>query len=1105
MVAALAWLLGAIGIVWASPRAGNGRSISSRLAALGVALLVAWCGWQLLLLPGGWASKFWRGDAALLKEIIGEADGGSIALDRFVSLHTALLWAGLGVFSWACSRRLRGRGVLQTAMFGLMALGVFQSILGIFILKDPGGRICGTFSSPNALGGLLAMTLPVTLGLVLFHSRHRTLRGRTGFRWWFHRLGDSWRAWLRPVLWTAWGIQWVALYFTGSIGSTLASTAACGMMLIWQAKERPESRRFLVAMGMVLVALMMGFSVHARSQNVRDRMLGDSGELQHSKASRIEIWRVAWRLCQAFPQGTGPGGTALALPMYQTGAYGRYRLDYAHNDTLQFLGDLGLPGFVPLVILLGLTLWRGAQASWRASGPEGDPVWLIRGAWLAVMAALLHAQVEFNLSARPGIQVVFVILCGILWGAPPALFPKPEEPGAPVRRSLRTWIPNLALLVLAAVAIGLSLSAAWAWRLHEGARAATGLSIDEHFWFRRPVLAADEAPDALRRACRLAPGSSRLRRTSAEMRLAMHDRRVEDVARSMLPSEGESLAADAPFDPTLPVHERSLNQAGLALRVEEVDMLRAALDDANAAVRLAPWDASAKLTRGTILLRAAALKPFGPDAEARGRRDLEMAVGLYPMDASVLAGACSALSRRANSDRDVEILLDWGSRALDLDASLAWMVLNAWWTGRVPTSRVLDLPDLPIDFLWNLYARLDKLNRTENVLQCLLALDRRMEAARPPEASLLWTPSMWKRWTIQQAQDRIRLAGEWLKRNLREGDWKGVEASAASRAQARHDRFQVEMDKMELSGTASQVLRRLRLREWAETGRLTPDWTLEWVLLELEAAMPVRQIQEPLAEMILMDELGSGDLDRLLACRSALAESPFLTALLVALEAESSGRFEEAAAALDSSLDNGFVPGRLVHRAWLWRSRLLRRAGREPEAEEALRAAARACPSDPDVEAALMELGEDSGTDLAQGRPELNLGFMGGRLVLMHACLENVGKQTEGPNLHLLWRFRGGLPPDLRMDVLIRDGDGHARAHKTVAVDQTPSAKFNRGNPPAGSAWTWTVPLSSFAAKGRMVEVRLLSAGKLLPSDDGLAVVELNMKKLPRMEGGMSR
>jgi O-antigen ligase len=1100
LVTAALWLLGAVGLIWALPRTASPRSVSSRLAAVAVALLATWCGWQLLPFSARWADGIWRGDSALLKEIMGDAAEWSIALDRFVSLHTALLWAGLGVLAWTCSRRLGGRRARQTALYGIASLGVFQSIFGLFIMRDTGGRVCGTFGSPNALGGLLAMTLPMTLGLGLFHARHRILRGRTGFWWWFHRLGDSWQAWLRPILWTAWGIQWVALYFTGSIGATISAAVACGILLAWQGKERPESRRLILAMGVSLAVLVLAFSLHARRQNVLDRAVGNAGAFQSSKMSRVEIWRAAWQLCRAFPFGTGPGGSALALPMYQTAFHGRFRLDYAHNDTLQFLGDLGLPGFVPLAFLLGLVLWRGAKASRHSSGQEGDPVWLVRGAWLAAIAALMHAQVEFNLSARPGIQVVFAILCGILWGAPSVHSPKPEDPDASVRRRMRIPVSRIALLALVPVAIGLSLSAAWAWRLHEGARAAAGLVLDESFWFRRPVLAVEETLDALRRACRLAPGSSRLRRTSAEMRLALHDRRVEAAARAMLAADGEAMAIDAPLDPTHPAHERALKLAGLALRVEEVDMLRTALSEANAAVRLAPWDAGARLVRGNVLLRGALLNQLGPDAETRGRRDLALAVALYPMDAGVLAEACSFLSRGANSDRDRETLLDWGSRALALDASLAGTVLNAWWTGRVRVARVVELPRLPEAVLWNLYDRLDRLNRAQEARQCLVALERRLETGPPPDASAMRIPYRWKKWNIQQSQHRIRLAGEWLKRNLREGNWEEVEASAALRAKARHDRFQVELDKMELSGTASQILRRLRLREWAATGRLAPDWTLEWILMELEAGMPVWKIQEPLAEMILLDEIGAASIERLMACRPALAESPLLTALLNVLEFEASGQSENAIEALATAMEAGPVPAGLVHRAWLWRARLLRKVGRESEAEDAVHAAAEACPSDPDVASALAGLGAGAENNFAEGLPNLDLGYVGGRLLLQRVRLELSESQTQESQLHLLWRFRRGLPPDLRMDLQIRDGDGHVRARKSVVVDQERDAQFNRGNPASGSTWTWTVPISPFAAKGRMVEVRLLSAGKLLPSDDGLVVVELNLSRLSRTE-----
>ena len=145
---------------------------------------------------------------------------------------------------------------------------------------------------------------------------------------------------------------------------------------------------------------------------------------------------------------------------------------------------------------------------------------------------------------------------------------------------------------------------------------------------------------------------------------------------------------------------------------------------------------------------------------------------------------------------------------------------------------------------------------------------------------------------------------------------------------------------------------------------------------------------------------------------------------------------------------------------------------------------------------------------MPEGMPALDLGFWGGRLMLERVGLEPVGGAAKETLLHLRWRFLGELPSDLRMDVRVRDEDGHARARKAVALDQEETAKFNRGRPPLGSTWTWTIPLSSFAAKARMVEVRVRSAGKILPSDDGVSAIELNMEKLPRalwLEGAAER
>ena len=1089
-VVAMAWISGTIGVLAGGGRDPLAAPANTKRWVGFLGLFLGWCGFQLLPLPTSWAGLFWGGDAELLRQISVEATGWTIALDRFVSLHTLLLWTGLGVLAWGCSRQIQGRSSRSLLLFGLVGLGVFQSILGIFFLKTATGRMYGTFGSPDALGGLLAMTLPVTLGLWFTRVRWHERRGSSIL----NRLGYDWKVWRNGMFVAALGIQGTALYFTGSRGAAVATLVASAILMTWLGKERSEFRSRILGAGVVLVVLMVLFGVQGRRDNLMERTFGESGEFQQAKASRVEIWKSAVRLCQMFPWGTGPGGTALVLPMFQTGAYGRYRLDYAHNDSLQFLGDLGIVGFGALACGLGLILWRGARGCRKNEETHGESVWLMRGAWVAVLAALCHAQVDFNLSGRPGIQVAFVLLCGILWGADSRLGESVDQPTERARR--KGW-RSLVLVPICILAVCFSLRAAWAWRLHEGAAAALGLALDEHFWFERPQVRPEEAILVLEKATEWAPGFSKIHSTAAEAQLVWQDQRIQQAARSIVAASEEDVSTEWSMDALLPAQEAAIRLAGLALRVEEKEMVQTALKEANAAVRLAPWDAMARLIRSKVWFRGYSRKIFDVEVSTLARNELELVTSLYPRDAGVLADACLALSLGERNAKNMDDLLNWGRRALEIDSTLALTVLRAWRMARIPVSRMLDIPQLPFSFLWSLYAGLQKQHLDEEAGACLLALENCLEKEQPPESSTLWTTALWKHWNIQQAQYRLQIATERIKRCLRTGDWEGLRALPETRATVRRDRFQIEWDRMGLSETSSAVLRRLRLREWDTKYGLLPEWLLECRLLELEAGMSAKWMQEPLAEVILMDGISSENLKRLAECRRTMGEATFLEYVMDAKTAESTGKTAEALRLLDFLQNREMIPPRFFHRMWLWRANLLEQDGQMNAAREAVQKAALACPSDPDVVEAMERLGGAPLNEWKDVVPTLDIGFKGERLLLKQVYLERKQEEGEGLQLHLVWRLRGGLPPDLKMEVRIRGPEGQLFMRKNTRVDQEVSANFNRGNPIPGALWTWTVPVPPKAEDGQRVEMLLLSEDKLLTSDEGLSVLELYLKKLP--------
>ena len=830
LVAMVCLVMGLVGGLLLPRRRENSASPWTTGIALAV---IGWCLLQLVRWPADRMGWIWTNCSGVFEQVAADAGSLSVAVDRYVSGHMLLLWLGLGLLAWACSRQISGRRRVALALNGLVWLGMAQSVYGVFFPGAVARRLQGTFGSPDALGGLLALTLPVTLGLVFSHLKGRESRER--------------------VLWMvfAFGIQLIGLFFTGSRGALVSALVACGALVVWFGREQPRSLRMLLVAGLLLAGVAVFFCLRGLDRPMLDRTFGDAVDLPAATTARLEIWRAAIQLCRRFPFGVGPGGTAIMLPMFQTEAHGRYRLDYAHNDYLQFLGDLGWPAFLALMAWLALVLRRGMVGARGDAGRNDPACWLYRGALLAVVAALIHAIVEFNLSARPGVQVVFSILCGVLWGSTATrkvVESVAKQKGFGIR---------LAVAVLGcAAAIGWTGTAARAWFLCETAAAAVGLEQDAYLFFPRPSIQPAQALEVMLQAGQCAPGSSFIRRSIAETRLALHEMNLQDATRGLLSAFGMEGSSNVPPETAA----QARHTAELALAMDEAAMLPLALGDAERAVALAPWDAPARCVCARILLRSAALGIGGPDAPARALRDLENAVRLYPFDARLLAQACNLLAGSSLPVAGLDRLLSWGARAVTLDPSLIDSVINAWWSAHVPLRRVLEARDVSVALLWRIYGLLDRKEDAEGCRACLAALKDRLSMEDQFDVGAAFrSPLMQKRWHIRQVQHRLRWVQESMKYLLLDGDWAGLQAFSAEREKAWHDRLQMELDKLELAGPASPSLRRLRLRELDATWGLDQELAVEWARLELEAGASVSAVQDSLAEVPAPDLVATDD------------------------------------------------------------------------------------------------------------------------------------------------------------------------------------------------------------------------------------------------------
>jgi O-antigen ligase len=128
-----------------------------------------------------------------------------------------------------------------------------------------------------------------------------------------------------------------------------------------------------------------------------DAMLGRLvGTVTTDSNGRLFIWHQLMPLLHDFRWfGTGLMGFDPVFLKYQN-FVNQARIDFAHNDFLQYLIEMGIIGFVPTLIALGVIVWPVTRDSWFASGKPEIRV-LLAGCAASFTALFLHSLVDFNL------------------------------------------------------------------------------------------------------------------------------------------------------------------------------------------------------------------------------------------------------------------------------------------------------------------------------------------------------------------------------------------------------------------------------------------------------------------------------------------------------------------------------------------------------------------------------------------------------------------------------------------------------------------------------------------------------------------------------------
>jgi len=374
--------------------------LAAHLLGAATALALAWGGWPLsprarwcglLLLPLPVASLLLAsgGRARGLEEAAAFAAFGlAVLLGRRVAargepgrIPFPAVLAVLGTLA-AAQAILQHHWAYPRAAAELRAAGPAEAEAYLGRLEQ--GRPAGPFSLPAALGGFLALALPMTLAV-------RRQAAGAAVRWG-----------VTAALLT----QGYALFLTRSLGGLLAATVALGIAASSSRPGRPWREAVAAAIAFAAIA---GFFIHGRRAEIGARPGGDPVTL------RLGNWEAAARMISGHPfLGVGPGRFPVFYPRFMRP--GMNETQYAHNSYLQVAATWGAWTVLPLGLLAAAALRR--RAARDGAGPA---------AYAAGAGFLVHNAVDFTFFL-PGVALPAGLLLG--FSSPPAQ----EETGAPASR-----------------------------------------------------------------------------------------------------------------------------------------------------------------------------------------------------------------------------------------------------------------------------------------------------------------------------------------------------------------------------------------------------------------------------------------------------------------------------------------------------------------------------------------------------------------------------------------------------------------------------------------------------------------------------------------------
>jgi O-antigen ligase len=307
--------------------------------------------------------------------------------DRWIGATLGL--AGTAVGTHGLYQRFWGLPRLADDLAGRTGIAYHQEILE----RVMDGRAFSAFSTPAALGGFLALTLPVTISIAWRSDGRRRL------------------LWGLAVL-----MQLGGLLAAASATALLSLAAAVGLAGI---VGLGKGRKFVLAAVLVVVAGGGAVAV------LRGSELLDPAHGNNPLRLRAGNIRIAGQMAAEHPWiGVGPGGYGENYPLYREPDDNESM--HVHNLPMELVAEYGIPGGSALAVTF-FVLFLGPLAGKRRGG-ESWSGW--RGAAAIGLAAFaIHNLADYT-AFMPSLLWLAALLRGLLADPPVRSRRAGEEPAA---------------------------------------------------------------------------------------------------------------------------------------------------------------------------------------------------------------------------------------------------------------------------------------------------------------------------------------------------------------------------------------------------------------------------------------------------------------------------------------------------------------------------------------------------------------------------------------------------------------------------------------------------------------------------------------------------